>query len=80
MSVAKDNEVVKSKQAPKKRRFSSLGKFFKGTYAELKKVHWPSRHEVAVYSAVVIATVAVIAIILGVFDFILGNLVELIIN
>jgi preprotein translocase subunit SecE len=45
--------------------------FFKDSYAELKKVVWPSREEVASSTKVVIISVAVFAAVLGLVDFLL---------
>lgn len=45
--------------------------FFKDSYAELKKVVWPSREEVASSTKVVIISVAIFAVVLGLVDFLL---------
>ncbi|MFW5843827.1 MAG: preprotein translocase subunit SecE [Spirochaetota bacterium] len=45
--------------------------FFKDSYAELKKVVWPSRDEVTASTKVVLVSVALFAIVLGVVDFLL---------
>jgi preprotein translocase subunit SecE len=45
--------------------------FFKDSFAELKKVTWPSREEVMSSTKVVIITILLIALVLGVFDVIL---------
>jgi preprotein translocase subunit SecE len=45
--------------------------FFKDSYAELKKVVWPSREEVAASTKVVLVSVALFAIVLGIVDFLL---------
>ncbi|NLW09058.1 MAG: preprotein translocase subunit SecE [Firmicutes bacterium] len=50
----------------------SIGRFFRSVIAELKKVSWPNRRETTVYTIVVIVTVAVVALLLGVFDMLLG--------
>ncbi len=43
--------------------------FFKDSFAELKKVIWPSRSEVASSTKVVIISVVIFAIVLGLMDF-----------
>jgi len=43
--------------------------FFKDSYAELKKVVWPSRDEVASNTKVVLVSVALFAAVLGLLDF-----------
>ncbi len=45
--------------------------FFKDSFAELKKVTWPSRDEVMASTKVVIITILLIALVLGIFDVIL---------
>lgn len=43
--------------------------FFKDSYAELKKVVWPSRDEVSSSTKVVLVSVALFAAVLGIIDF-----------
>lgn len=45
--------------------------FFKESYAELKKVVWPSRQEVISSTWVVIISITIFAIVLGLVDFLL---------
>lgn len=45
--------------------------FFKDSYAELRKVVWPSRDEVASSTKVVIVSVIIFAVVLGAVDFFL---------
>lgn len=45
--------------------------FFKDSYAELRKVVWPSREEVGSSTKVVIVSVIIFAIVLGAVDFLL---------
>ncbi len=52
--------------------------FFKESYAELKKVTWPSREEVISSTKVVIVSITIIAIALGVVDFLLFKGIDLI--
>ena len=52
--------------------------FFQESFAELKKVTWPSRDEVISSTKVVLASTIVIAVVLGLVDFILVKLVDLI--
>lgn len=42
--------------------------YFNGIYHELKKVHWPSRVQLMAYTGVVLLSVAIISLILWVFD------------
>jgi preprotein translocase subunit SecE len=53
-------------------------RFFKESFAELKKVTWPSREEVASSTKVVLVSVILIAIALGIVDFIIFRGIDLI--
>lgn len=46
----------------------SFGKFFRGVWAELKKVHWPNRSELITYTTVVFVSVAIVALLIWVVD------------
>lgn len=46
-------------------------RFFKESFAELKKVTWPSREEVASSTKVVLVSVVLIALALGLVDFLI---------
>ncbi len=45
--------------------------FFQDSYAELKKVIWPSREEVTASTKVVIVSIIMFAVVLGVVDYLL---------
>jgi preprotein translocase subunit SecE len=45
--------------------------FFKESYAELRKVVWPSRDDVASSVGVVILSTVIVAAVLGLIDFLL---------
>ena len=55
-----------------------LVRFFKESFAELKKVTWPSREEVASSTKVVLVSVVLIALALGVVDFLIFRGIDLI--
>ncbi len=46
----------------------SLGKFLREVRAELKKVHWPTKKELGNYTATVLITVTVIAVLIYLMD------------
>ena len=50
--------------------------FFQESFAELRKVTWPSRDEATASTKVVLVSVIIIAVILGLVDFILFKLVD----
>ncbi|HZW82124.1 MAG TPA: preprotein translocase subunit SecE [Candidatus Deferrimicrobium sp.] len=44
------------------------GKFFRGVWAELKKVHWPTRSELITYTLVVFVSVAIVSFLIWIVD------------
>ncbi len=52
--------------------------FFRESYAELRKVAWPSREEVASSTKVVLVSVSLIALALGLIDFLLFQAIDLV--
>ena len=55
---------------------NALITYFRGAKEELEKVTWPSRKQVAIYSAIVIAVVLVWAAYFGALDFALNFVLE----
>jgi preprotein translocase subunit SecE len=53
-------------------------RFFKESFAELKKVTWPSRDEVTSSTKVVLASTILIALALGLVDFLIFRGIDLI--
>ena len=60
--------------------FKGIGRFFMNMKHELKKVSWPTKKEMINYSLVVFAFMIVMTVIIGVFDFAAGALVNLIVS
>lgn len=52
--------------------------FFRESYGELRKVAWPSRDEVASSTKVVLVSVSLIALALGLIDFLLFQAIDLV--
>ncbi len=52
-------------------------KFLKGVVRELKKVTWPTKKALLSYTLVVVVTIIIFAAILGLFDFIFLQVVDL---
>ncbi|NLW07507.1 MAG: preprotein translocase subunit SecE [Clostridia bacterium] len=57
-----------SKTASKGSIPERITKFVKGAMSELKKVHWPTRRELVVYTIVVLVAVLIVSALLWVFD------------
>jgi len=53
-------------------------RFFKESFGELKKVTWPSREEVASSTKVVLVSTILIAIALGLVDYLIFRGIDLI--
>jgi preprotein translocase subunit SecE len=51
--------------------------FFQDSYAELKKVTWPSREEVGASTRVVLVSVVIFAVVLGVLDYLFLSGIDL---
>lgn len=53
--------------------------YFQTSYAELKKVVWPSRKEVINHTLIIALSVLIALIVIGLFDFGFGELVQLLV-
>ena len=80
-----DGEVAKVKEAkakkPKEKKpgfFKKLGKFFKDTAGELKKVVWTPKSDVWKNFKLVIATVVAVALIIAVIDLAASSIINFI--
>ena len=80
-AVAKttDTKAAAKKSDSGKKRFN-LVKTFKDMWAELKKVTWPSRKDLIRQSTVVIVFVPILTVVVGLMDYVLSNLLRLIIS
>lgn len=75
--VGKKDAAKKSdKPQAQKKRF----KFFREVFAELKKVTWPSRRSLIVYTSAVLLMTLVMTIILGAWDLGLTQLMNLLLG
>ncbi|UVI29831.1 preprotein translocase subunit SecE [Paenibacillus spongiae] len=62
-----------------KQSFGSTFSFFSESFAELKKVRWPSRKELTSYTLVVLFTIVLVTVYFWVLDIGISSLVELIV-
>lgn len=60
--------------------FGRIGKYFKDTKSELKKVVWPSKKDVKTNTVTVIIVVAIAAVVLILLDLIFGGVIHLMIG
>ena len=66
-------------QAKAKAKGKKKGNFFKDTWSELKKVHWPTKKTVVKYTAVVLVFVLIMGVVIWcvdkVFDFGISSII-----
>jgi len=62
--------------AKMKQGFGTTFSFFADSWAELKKVKWPSRKELTSYTIVVLVTIALVTVYFWVLDIGISELVE----
>lgn len=70
-------DTKKPVPAPKKPRVGFIAgtrKFLEGVLYELKKVHWPGRRDVVIYTGVVLVAVILVGAVLWIFDLILSQI------
>ncbi|HHU78939.1 MAG: preprotein translocase subunit SecE [Caldicoprobacterales bacterium] len=75
--MAKKKEVSK-KPVAKEKKGSGIKKYFRSVVSEMKKVTWPSRKELINSTIVVLTFILIFSVIVGIIDFGLGTLLELI--
>lgn len=49
-------------------KFKARTDFFREVWNELKKVHWPTRNQMLMYTGVVFVTVAIFAVLIWIVD------------
>ena len=77
-SKQKDVKKAKSKDKKKNGFFKKIGRWFKETFAELKKVSWPSFGKVVKQTGIVLVVVVIFLVVITGFDVGLYSLLGLI--
>ncbi len=77
MPSQKGRDVAKARQEVM--RENRLARFWRETIAELRKVVWPTRDQAVNLTVIVIVTVVAMSAFLGAVDYILTQLVKLIV-
>ena len=67
-------------KSEKPRRFERIKQSFRNMVQEMKKVHWPSKRDLAIYTVVVICVSIVIALIIYGMDTLISYLMRFIVN
>ncbi|MDR9786711.1 MAG: preprotein translocase subunit SecE [Peptococcaceae bacterium MAG4] len=87
LALTKDRKDTAKKDSGKKdlpvkkekvNRIEQAQKFLRGALNELKKVHWPTRREIIIYTVVVLVAVVVVGALIWLFDSLLSTLLKLI--
>ena len=75
-------EIKKDQPAKKEKAnyIEVVRKFVKGAYSELKKVNWPGRKEIIIYTTVVVVAVLFVGLLIWLFDSALSSILRLIIK
>ncbi|MDD2656183.1 MAG: preprotein translocase subunit SecE [Patescibacteria group bacterium] len=60
--------------------FSAIGHYLKDSVKELKKITWPTKKQITVYTVVVIIMSLGVAVYFGILDYFFNWLLELIIK
>ena len=60
--------------------FSAIGQYLKDSIKELKKITWPTKKQITVYTVVVIIMSLGVAVYFGISDYFFNWLLELIIK
>jgi preprotein translocase subunit SecE len=88
MVLNKEKKEIVKKEPPAKKdlpvkkeqvnRVEQVQKFLKGTLNELKKVHWPNRREIIIYTSVVLVAVVAVGVLIWLFDSLLSFVLKFI--
>ena len=69
--------MIEKTDKPKKANlFKRIGRTIRDTRGEMKKVVWPTRKQALNNTMIVLAFIAVMGAVIGVFDFGLGTLIQ----
>jgi len=66
--------------AGKKSVGERLKGFFRGVLSELKKVHWPDRKQLIIYTGVVVVFVLVVSVAISALDMVFSALLKMVLG
>jgi len=58
------------------RQYTSFAQYLSDVKVEMAKVTWPSKEQIRTYTVVVLSATAVISVAMGIFDFFVARLVQ----
>lgn len=59
---------------------NKIGQFLKEVRLELKKVSWSTKAELKESTRIVLISIAILAVIIGVFDFVMSKVISVVIR
>ncbi len=59
---------------------SRLGNYLRDTATEMKHVSWPTQTQAVTYTALVIVVSGIVALLLGGFDYLFTNLLDIVLG
>ena len=68
------------KDASKPKKLNAISVWWRETIGELRKVSWPSYADARRLTTIVLAVMAIMAILLGILDFVFSSLIALLIS
>lgn len=78
--IEKTKQPEKSKQAEKSKQPNRLVRFWRETIGELRKVAWPTPQEAWRLTKIVLVVMGLMAIFLGLLDFVFSALIGLLLG
>ena len=76
----KTKKVAKTETKPVQKKPNKLVKWWNETIGELRKVTWPTREDALRMTKIVLVVVVIMAVFLGVVDFIFSELIGLVVG
>ncbi|MDR0469451.1 MAG: preprotein translocase subunit SecE [Peptococcaceae bacterium] len=67
-------------KSEKPKLFTRVKKSFRNTFQEMKRVHWPGKRDLAIYTVVVIGVSLVMSLFIYILDSGIGALMKLILK
>lgn len=78
--LKKVDKKVEKKASGKRNIVEKVVKYFREVYGELKRVSWPTKKELVSYTVAVVVFVVLMAVIVGLLDFVFANGIKLIVR
>ena len=73
-------KIVRTKQAEKPKAIGKIAKWWRETIGELHKVSWPTPPEAWRLTKIVLVVMVLMAVVLGLLDFVFSSVIRLILG